>query len=1017
MRLVRHAVATALQAAAVERNARLNISERFRNTLSTTALCTLAVSIGLSGAAYAQQADTAPAATSQTLDEITVTGSRIRRTTDFDTANPTTVIDDSYLKNLGLVNVGDAITRLPANISTQTPQTTGNANFFAGSTIANLRGLNPFFGSRTLNLVNSRRFVPTNQGDGVDLNFIPSILIDRIDIVTGGASAAYGSGAIAGVNNIFLNRRLEGGKADIDFGQTAESDGKDRHVGLAYGFGLAEDRAHFVFGYEYQKTDPVGCLRARDWCARGVGLYQNNGSNTDLLLGENIRANQMSTSGVFMTFDPTASTTVQSNAAGTGLVPFQLGQQPFATNGGVLTALNVVPGGDGRSIYEYTNLRAPVKRSIGTGTFTFALNETTNFNIDLSYGDVETIDKNGALDAQIGFISGDNAFIQGNGLAAAVPGFAFINKDWTQQVDAHSEFTTKVKRAVVGMDGKFGASSWGWDGYYQYGLTDRRQLVVDNRHLNAYNYAADSVLVNGVPTCRVSTPGGTAGFTPDQLAIAAGCVPINPFGTQPLSAAAKAYAFGNLDEQLRYEQQVVALNASGDLLKGFAAGTIQGAVGVEYRLEKGENIAAAPPGTPDAVRQDFLIQYGDSFSGDVDITEGYVETHVPLLEGVTGARRLELDLAARFSHYKNKGLEGTTGQTDTHDLTTWKVSAIWDPVDWLRVRGSRSRDARAANFREQYYAQKISAGGIFAFCEPQGQAVRDPCDWFLRGNTDLDPEKADTTTVGLVFTPREWLEGFQFAADYYRISIEDAIQQAAVQAVLNGCNYGVAPSDPALCSQIVTATPNDFTDIVGLSAFATNGSGYVFKGIDFTGSYLMSLASGDSVNFRLLATHMIDQKLQELPNGPFVNIVGQTGTGNSFLSDNQPTADWVANLTTTWTHDALSVTGSVRYVSSGIMDFNAVPGTPTPGTNQRNLSTNRVPSYSLFTLTGAYDFQDLGVLKSLQVFAVVDNLFDKEPPIAVGGGPFGPSNGFGGTNPVFFDTLGRTYKLGIRTTF
>src|SRR5689334_9816615 len=165
MMSVRHAVAGALRAAAVERDARLNGNRTFRCSQTGVALRALAVTIGLSSAAYAQQADqqTQPAAGPQTLDEITVTGSRIRRTTDFDTANPTTVIDDSYIKNLGLVNVGDAVTRIPANISTNTPQTTGNANFFSGSTIANLRGLNPFFGSRTLNLVNSRRFVPTNQ--------------------------------------------------------------------------------------------------------------------------------------------------------------------------------------------------------------------------------------------------------------------------------------------------------------------------------------------------------------------------------------------------------------------------------------------------------------------------------------------------------------------------------------------------------------------------------------------------------------------------------------------------------------------------------------------------------------------------------------------------------------------------------------------------------------------------------------------------------------------------------------
>src|SRR6185312_8972446 len=303
-------------------------------------------------AAYAQEAGSDAAAGSGnvlSVEEITVTGSRIRRTTDFDTANPTTVVDASYLQNLGIVNVGDAVKQLPANLSNNTPATTGNANFFTGSTIVNLRGLNPFFGSRTLNLINTRRFVPTNQGDGVDLNFIPSILIDRIDVVTGGASAAYGSGAISGVNNIFLNRKLQGGKAEIDFGQTAESDGDDKHVAVAYGMGFMDDRAHFTVAYEYQDMDSVGCFNARDWCRRGNGFYQNplvgspatatqyangdpraNNPGPSFLLGTDVRQNQISTSGVFFdNFNRTATTTLQANAAGSGTTAFNLGQQPY----------------------------------------------------------------------------------------------------------------------------------------------------------------------------------------------------------------------------------------------------------------------------------------------------------------------------------------------------------------------------------------------------------------------------------------------------------------------------------------------------------------------------------------------------------------------------------------------------------------------------------------------------------------------------------------------------------------
>jgi hypothetical protein len=164
---------------------------------------------------------------------------------------------------------------------------------------------------------------------------------------------------------------------------------------------------------------------------------------------------------------------------------------------------------------------------------------------------------------------------------------------------------------------------------------------------------------------------------------------------------------------------------------------------------------------------------------------------------------------------------------------------------------------------------------------------------------------------------------------------------------------------------------------------------------------------------------MIDQNFQSLPGGPFINVVGQTGTGNTFLSDNQPTAEWQATFSTTYNHGPLSVTGQMRYVSDGVMDYLGVvpPDVPATGTNQRLISVNHVPSYQVFALTGSYLFEDVGPMKSLQVWAAVDNLFDKEPPIAPGGGAFGPANGTGGTNPVFFDTLGRSFKVGLRTAF
>jgi hypothetical protein len=263
------------------------------------------------------------------------------------------------------------------------------------------------------------------------------------------------------------------------------------------------------------------------------------------------------------------------------------------------------------------------------------------------------------------------------------------------------------------------------------------------------------------------------------------------------------------------------------------------------------------------------------------------------------------------------------------------------------------------------------------------------------------------------------LPGFQFAADYFRISISDAIQQANVRRVLDGCQLN---NDPASCALLVNdgttyvVNGRTFNGVSDLRALSFNGSGYEFKGVDFTGSYSMDLSEGSSLNFRLIATKMIDQNFQSVPGGPFINVVGQTGTANSFLSDNQPTAEFIANLSATYNRGPLSVTGQVRYVGDGVMNYNGVvfDGTqPTPPLVSAD--RNRVPSYAVTSLNGSYTFSDLGPLKSMQMFLSIDNVFDREPPVATGTGFGGAA--FGGTNAVFYDTLGRAYRLGFRTTF
>ena len=214
----------------------------------------------------------------QPTEEVIVTGSRVSRS-GFDSPQPITAINSEQIENLGLTNVGDVARTLPQNTPFFSETNVGVGNFNVGAQLANLRGLNPFFGTRTLTLVDTRRVVPNSEGSAVDLTLIPSMLVERMEVVTGGASAAYGSDAIAGVVNVILDKDLEGFKAQLDYGQTTEGDGEDMHA--SFGFGMPfgdDDRGHMLVGAEFQQQDPIGpCATTRDWCAESWATHTNPG--------------------------------------------------------------------------------------------------------------------------------------------------------------------------------------------------------------------------------------------------------------------------------------------------------------------------------------------------------------------------------------------------------------------------------------------------------------------------------------------------------------------------------------------------------------------------------------------------------------------------------------------------------------------------------------------------------------------------------------------------------------------
>jgi iron complex outermembrane recepter protein len=1028
----------------------------------------LASAIGaiMTGAAWSNVAGAQETEARSTLDEITITGTRIRRD-DFSSPTPTTVVDNEYMQNLGLVNLGDAMLQMPSNIGTNQPSTTGNANFFVGSTLANLRGLNPFFGSRTLTLVDTRRHVPTNQGDGVDLNFVPTVLIDRMEVVTGGASAAYGSGAISGVTNILLDRRLDGARVELDFGRSGEGDGDDTHFGAAFGTPVG-GRGHFVIGGEYQDSDGIyGCQTARSWCSRQVGIFQNPNFPADgraqYLITEGLQEAWRSTSGVFYLHNPGAPSTDPVNARlsedGTSLVPWNPG---IVEGGGA--AANAI-GGDGEPLYLRTTLRSQVDRRVLYGNFDYEINDALNMSVEASWGNVESLNPNTSLTADNFCIRADNAFVQPEitgstelldfvtANSGQYGGCIFgqegvpIRKHLYNQVDTNNNTSTDLARFAVGFDGQFGASTWTWDAYYQWGRSERMQRVNDNRHLNRFGFGVDAILdprpespTFGEPVCRYDVDGsmptavqpffsvlGAQFANPD---LATGCVPINLLGSNTMTQEMIDFGFGFLREDTTVKQQVVAFTASGEVADGFGAGAIRAAAGVELRTESIANIAAEE--LPDYERLDFLIQYGESFSGDVDVWEVFGEIDVPITD------RFGLNAAARQSRYTHTGKAGTTGEKSDHDITTWKLAGAWQPIDLMNLRFSASKDIRAPNFRELYYGQIFTQGGLFGFLNNTwtGNAL-DPAAWTLAGNTNLKPEEAETYTVGFVFTPPN--RNFRIAADYYEISIEDAITPAQINLVRDACFEG----DQSFCDFItgVTTPWQDpsvddagnatggqdsipcpatcFIDVVTIRAEAFNFRSYEVRGADLTTDWFRDVGDG-TVNVRLIASRVFDQIIQPSASPALANltqdIAGTTGNTLGFLQDWSPSAGWLGNLVATYSRGPFAVTGQARYTHSGRNDVNRIgPDDPrfplhstTAGLTPLTINNNRVPSHTIFNLSGSYNFALAGG-QTLQLWGTVNNVFDKDPPMTGGG--------FGGTNAIFFDTIGRAYRAGVRMRF
>ena len=931
----------------------------------------------------------------QQPEEIFVTGSRISRQ-GFDAPTPVTAIDNEYMFELGMVNVGAAVQQLPINKASLTPETNGFGSFNVGAQIANLRALGS---NRTLTLVDGRRHIASTDTANVDLNLIPPLLLERTEIVTGGASAAYGSDALAGVINVILDKDLEGLRLQLDFGQTSRGEGEGVHVSAAGGLDLFDGRGHLIVGGEYEDAEGIpSCIQTRDWCRSRPGIITNaqsatNGQprnirTTDVVQGQMTSGGQIYQVGNQVVQPGHPLFGIQFDAGGNP-VPYQPGEFYGNSN---------VRGGDGFSRFETVNTRVPVERYSLMSHLSYEVGDQTNVFVETSFGGVNSSNLGAARwfqPPQLIPIRRDNPFLptsiasimDANGIASFSMG-----KHWDDWGRVESVSNNKVYRLVIGAEGDID-DNWSWDTYWQYGYNSREQFLlrqsVTTKHFRALDATTDPS--TGRPICRdLLSP------NPAVAAAAAGCVALNPFGLNQWDPAARDYVLGTLQEWYKMNEWVLAANIQGEIFE-LGGGPAAVAAGIEYRSDSG-----AITHDPCGLRSCYWQNYGDDFAGDLDVTEGYVEVALPFIRDKRGARAFDLNAALRQTHYNNSQKDHFVHHNDGRDTfvpartaiidaTTWKFSAIYDPTDWLRFRATRSRDIRAPNFDELY--SRTETLGFTGFQNPW-LGTLDQALSINSGNINMQPERGDTETFGIVFSPTwDWGEGFRLSIDWWDITVADAVGRLGAQNIIDDCYRGVV----SLCDLI--DTPGG--PITQVRNATLNLDAYLTSGIDLEASYRMGLSGGANLSLRLFATKT--DEIVTIIGGVATDYVGVTG-GAAF---GQP--EWSVNGTVTWAKGPLSLSMQGRYIDSGIFNVNYIeigqPGYSPASPFSTN--DNSVDSAFYTTLSARYSFP-MRNERNWEIFATVNNLFDEDPPLAPGAYP---------TNAAFFDQVGRFYRLGLRADF
>ena len=933
----------------------------------------LAVNAGLIGLSVAPGA-LAQEESTEELEEITVTGSRIAKK-DYTSNAPVATVGFEQIAMTGTVNTESLLNTLPQVVPglDRTSNNPGN-----GTATVDLRGLGS---NRTLVLINGTRVVPTSSGGSVDINSIPNALIENIEVLTGGASAVYGSDAVAGVVNFILKDDFEGVNIAGGFEQTFDGDAGVYSTDITLGANVADGRGNVTLNFAY--TDREELFQGdRDFATfaqfdDGAGNLYNGGSSgipaTSIFSGA---LGTFSPDSFGVTFDPNGDI------------------RPFDTSSG--------PNNDFYNYAPVNYIQLPQTRYQATALGHFDLSERvtaygrTHFTSSqvpqqlaatpiFQSGTQVTLDGSPFLTANsqqvLSDAFGDGVDTDGDGVDDT--GTMFVRRRMLEVGPRIADSTFTSFQLLGGIKGDI-SESWSFDGYYQVGHVSGSETQNGNVDRNRFEQAL--VLDPNDPTqCANTAAGGST----------VACAPMNIFGEGNISQAAADFVRTAVSSAFDYNQNIIGLNFMGDL-GGFElpGGAIGAAVGFEH-IEDDFDFRPSQ-----ALASGNIAGFNGSppVSGGFTVSSFYAELYLPILQGVKGAELLDMELAYRTSDYSTAG-----------NIDSYKASASWAPVESFRIRGGYNRAVRAPSIGELFSPQgenfpsatdPCSALGApdaatTAVCIATGvpaNVVGTPAinlaagqvRAITGGNPNLLPEEADTYTIGFVFQP-DFVEGLSLSIDYFDIVIDGYVTEfgGGASNVLDVC-YNDATSGGAgspFCN-VIQRRADGTIDFVSLTS--ANVAEQTLKGFDVLAGYDMDFYGGD-LRLNYVATVTTESNFTAFPGADTDDCSGTFGQNIC----GEPMPEYKHRATANWSNDDWNAILSWRYVGEvkdddpSFLNF-----------------AEKIDGFNYFDLSGTYHFSD-----NYALTVGIDNVADERPPL------LGDNQEQANTYPATYDVFGRTYFI------